>query len=104
MGTAAFAGRGRYWLRSMGHGLTQINTDSFFSIEAFTDFLRDDVACVMTEGTLEVTRLEAEVGQDGRFEGTFSGTLTCQIKGMPDTITVTNGRFQGLEIPHDNES
>jgi hypothetical protein len=73
-----------------------------FSPEAFVDFLREDLACFMTEGTLAVTRLEAEVGEDGRFEGTFSGTLTCQIEGVPGTITVTNGRFHGLEIPHDN--
>jgi hypothetical protein len=75
-----------------------------FSPEAFTDFLREDLACFMAEGTLEVTRIEAEVGENGRFEGTFSGTLTCQIEGVPDTITVTNGRFQGLEIPYDDES
>jgi hypothetical protein len=75
-----------------------------FSPEAFTDFLREDLACFMAEGTLEVTRIEAEVGENGRFEGTFSGTLTCQIEGMPDTITVTNGRFKGLEIPYDDES
>jgi hypothetical protein len=75
-----------------------------FSPEAFTDFLREDLACFMAEGTLEVTRIEAEVGENGRFEGSFSGTLTCQIEGMPNTITVTNGRFQGLEIPYDDES
>jgi hypothetical protein len=56
----------------------------------------------MTEGTLAVKRLEAEVGQNGRFEGTFSGTLTCNIEGLPDTISVTNGRFQELETPYDD--
>jgi hypothetical protein len=83
--------------------LVAVYYSPIFSPEAFTDFLREDLACFMTEGTLAVTRLEAEVGQDGRFEGTFSGTLTCQIEGMPDTITVTNGRFEGLEIPYDDE-
>jgi hypothetical protein len=43
----------------------------------------------MTEGTLAVKRLEAEVGENGRFEGTFSGTLTCNFEGLPDTISVT---------------
>jgi hypothetical protein len=49
-----------------------------------------------------LTRMNTDFSFCLCFEGTFSNTLTCQIEGMPDTITVTNGRFAGLEIPYDN--
>jgi hypothetical protein len=50
-----------------------------------------------------LTQMDTDFSFRLRFEGTFSGTLTCQIEGVPDTIVVTNGRFAGLEIPYDDE-
>ena len=45
----------------------------------------------MTDGVLDVTRIDARKDGASRFEGTFRGTLTAQKKGT--TLAVTDGVF-----------
>lgn len=45
----------------------------------------------MTDGVLEVTRIDVRKDGASQFEGAFRGTLTAQKKGT--TLTVTDGTF-----------
>jgi hypothetical protein len=59
-----------------------------------TDFMDSDTAYFMNQGsgTIQASRINANMDSDSSFSGTFSGTL--KRINSEDSVTITNGRFE----------
>ncbi len=70
-------------------------TDSSVAVWVFTD----STMYAMASGTVTVTQY-SPIG--GKIVGTFSGTGTTDVNGVPVSVTVTDGAFSAVRIA-DNE-